>query len=146
MSARSSIVNKIAETLKCINGTGTYKSNLYSNVEPRLRFWDEVNDFPYVCVSAGPEVREYLPNDFKWGFLNINIKVYVKDEDDPVSVLEDVFSDIEAVLDANNELTYEEPNKTTEDIRILSIESDEGLLAPLGIGEITIQIRYQVLS
>jgi hypothetical protein len=144
MSARSSIVNKLADTLKCIDGTGTYNSNLYGNVQPKLRFWDEVNDFPFVCVSAGSEVREYQGSAFKWGFLTVAIKVYVKDEDDPISVLEDVFSDIEVVLDANNTLEYE-PNKTTEDIRIVSIESDEGLLAPLGIGEITIQIRYEVL-
>ena len=144
MSARSSIVNKLADTLKCIDGSSGYRTNLFNNVEPKLKFWDEVNDFPFVCISAGGEVREYLPGDFKWGYLNVAIKVYVRDEDDPVSALESVFYDIEKVIDANNELEYE-PNKATEEIRILSIESDEGLLAPLGIGEITIQIRYEVL-
>lgn len=144
MSARSSIVQTLVTKLKLIDGTGNYRSNLFNNVSPKLKFWDEVNDFPYVCITAGVEMREYLPGDFKWGYLSIAIKVYVKDEDDPILKLEEVFQDIETVLDANNELEYD-TNKTTEDIRISAIESDEGLLTPLGIGEITIQIRYEVL-
>ena len=36
-------------------------------------------------------------------------------------------------------------NYETTDITIGTIQTDEGLLAPDGIGEITIQIRYQIL-
>jgi hypothetical protein len=142
MSARSKIVNALVDKLKGINGTGTYKSNLYENIEPRLRFWDEVNDMPFVCVTAGDETREYLPSGFKWGYLNITIRIFV-DSEDPVEELENIFEDIENVLDGNNSLVYD-TNKSTTQISIISITSDEGVMAPQGIGEMLVTIQYDI--
>ena len=142
MSARSKIVNALVDKLKGINGTGTYKSNLYENVEPRLRFWDEVNDMPFVCVTAGDETREYLPSGFKWGYLNVTIRIFV-DSEDPVEELETIFEDIETVLDSNNSLVYD-TNKSTTMISIISITSDEGVMAPQGIGEMLITVQYDI--
>jgi hypothetical protein len=142
MSARSKIVNALVDKLKGINGTGTYKSNLYENIEPRLRFWDEVNDMPFVCVTAGDETREYLPSGFKWGYLNVTIRIFV-DSEDPVEELENIFEDIENVLDANNSLVYD-TNKGTTMISIISITSDEGVMAPQGIGEMLVTIQYDI--
>lgn len=145
MSARSSIVNAIVTKLKTINGSGSFQSNLFNNVSDKLKFYDELNDFPYVCVIAGYESREYLPGDFKWGFLNISIKVYIQDEDSQ-GKLEKVISDIELVLHDNEQLSYgtDEDQKTTE-ILITSIQTDEGVLNPIGVGEFNIVARYQVL-
>jgi hypothetical protein len=47
------------------------------------------------------------------------------------------------ILDSNNELTVE-GNDLSTDLRILSISDDEGLLNPLGVGEITLEVRYEV--
>ena len=141
MSARSKIVNALVEKFKLITGS-PYNSNLYSNVTNRLKFWDEVDDFPFVCVTAGDETREYLPGNFKWGFLNVTIRVYVNSEN-PVEELEGIFADIETILDANNSLVYD-TNQATEIISIISITSDEGVMAPLGIGEIVITIQYDI--
>jgi hypothetical protein len=44
-------------------------------------------------------------------------------------------------LEADETLTYD-TGKTTEQISILSITTDEGLLAPYGVGEITLEVRY----
>lgn len=140
MSARSGIVKALVEKFKEIDGTGTFGSNLYKNVIPRIKFWDEVNDFPFVCVQAGHETREYLPGNFKWAFLTITIKIYVQDEL-PVERLEVIIGDIESVLDANNRLEYA-TGKNTEEINITAIDTDEGVLAPLGVADITIQVRY----
>ena len=63
MSKRTSIVKALAEKLKELDGS-TYSSNVNGNVEPKLRFWDEVNDFPCVYMSPGTELREYLPGGF----------------------------------------------------------------------------------
>ena len=138
--ARTKIVNTLVTLFKQIDGTGSYLTNLYSNVEGRLRFWDEVNDFPYVCVVAGPETREYLPGNFQWAYLTINIKIYVK-QDDPQSELENIINDLESVIESNNNLEYD-TGFTTENILILSIQTDEGVLHPYGVGEITLQIMY----
>lgn len=143
MSARSKILDSLIVKLKEINGTGNYSINLFNNVTKSNVFWDEVNDFPYVCAIAGFENREYLPGGFKWGYLTITLRVYVRGET-PVEQLEDVLVDIEKCIDANRELAYDTGKETTE-IDIVSIVTDEGLLKPFGVGEVTLQVRYQVL-
>jgi len=145
MSARASIVNALVEELKRIDGNGSFESNLSGNVSNVLRFYDELNDFPYVCVTSGYENREYLPGGFKWGFINISIKVYVQNEFSQLE-LEKVISDIESVIASSENLSYGAgtEEKTTE-ILITSIQTDEGVLNPIGVGEINIVARYQVL-
>jgi len=137
---RQKIVQAVTDLIATIDGSGTFLTDLYGNVDSKLQFWDEVSDFPTVCVVAGDETIEYLPAGFKWGFLTVKINVYVKDENSQKR-LEDIFSDIESLLDSNNTLSYD-TNKNVEDIRIISIITDEGVLQPLGIGEITLQIQY----
>ena len=39
---RLAIVNALVEKLKDIDGTGDFGTNLFQNVSPRLKFWDEV--------------------------------------------------------------------------------------------------------
>lgn len=142
MSQRSKIVNALVEKLKLINGRTPYKSNLYGkNVLDKLRFWDEINDFPTICVVAGNETREYHPSNFKWGFLNIALKLYVYGENSH-ELLENLISDVENIIDANENLTID--NGTTTEILITSIVTDEGLLSPYGVGEVNLQVRYQV--
>lgn len=142
MSQRSKITNALVEKLKQINGITPYKSNLYGkNVINKLRFWDEVSDFPTICVVAGNETREYHPSNFKWGFLNIALKLYVYGENSH-ELLENLISDVELVIDNNENLTID--TGTTTEILITSIVTDEGLLQPYGVGEVTLQVRYQV--
>lgn len=140
--ARGAIVDAIVTELKKIDGSSSYNIDFSNNVTNKLVFWDEVNDFPYVSVVAGNETREYQPGGFKWGFLGVTIRIYIYDEE-PVNELEKALYDIETQLDADNTLTYD-TGKSTEQISILSITTDEGLLAPYGVGEITLEIRYQV--
>lgn len=145
-TTRQSIVKAFVEKLKEINGSGQYEANLFSNVEPKLKFWDEVNDFPYVSVTAANESREYLPGGFEWGFIVLNVRVYVQ-QDDSQDALEVILSDIERCVRDNRELTYGslEQGQTTTDVSLLSIETDGGLLNPLGIGEMVFLIQYQII-
>lgn len=138
---RQQIVEQLVSLLKTnLNGNSPYTTNVFDNVKSKQIFWDDVNDYPSICVYSGTETREYLPGDFKWSFLTVNIRIYVEDEDSK-DRLEDAFEDIETVLDNNNTLTIQ-GNDLCTDIRILSISDDEGLLNPLGVGEITLEIRY----
>lgn len=143
MSVRSSITNALVEKFKAINGDTGYLSNVYNNVYALNKFWDEVSDWPCIYVVPGAETREYLPAGFKWGYLHMSIKAYVKEEV-PVQALENLLQDIEKVIDANNLLAYD-TNKETTEISITSIVTDEGLLIPYGVGEVSLVIRYQVL-
>jgi len=145
MSKRTSIVKAIADKIKLINGTSPYKTNLFQNSYAKLKFWDEVNDFPCVYVTPGSEIREYHPSDFTWAFLGICIKVYCKG-DDAQEQLELLLADIETVIEANRQLKYDAINNyETTEILIQQITTDEGLLAPYAIGEINLQVRYELV-
>ena len=143
MTKRTSIVTALAEKFKLINGTGSYKSDLSDNSYPKLKFWDEIQDFPAVYLTPGSELREYLPGDFTWGYLNVSVKVYVRSESEAQQQLEDLLDDLENVIDANRVLVYDITNNlSTTEILIQSITTDEGLLSPYGVGEINLQVRY----
>ena len=145
MSRRTSIVKALTEKLKTINGQTPYQTNLFNNAYAKLKFWDEVEDFPSIYSTAGSEMREYLPGDFAWGFLGVSIKVYTHGEDSQ-DQLEKLLEDIEICVDANRVLVYDSVKayETTE-ILIQSITTDEGLLAPYAVGEINLQVRYAIM-
>jgi hypothetical protein len=146
MTRRISVVKALAEKFKIIDGTGSFKTNLFDNSYPKLKFWDEVQDFPCVYLTAGTEIREYMPADFTWGFLNVSIKVYVRSESEAQQQLEDLLDDLEKVIHDNRVLVYDTTNNlSTTEILIQSITTDEGLLAPYGVGEINVQVRYALV-
>lgn len=136
--------NKISKSLVDLMNTSLdgiqYTSNIYDTGENRLRFWDEISSFPYLSIVAGDEYREYLPGNFKWGYLSLIIRLYTKGDESEVE-LEQLFEDIEDILDLNNELTYDTGEELTS-ITLNSITTDEGILRPLSVGEINIQARY----
>jgi hypothetical protein len=143
MSKRNSITKALAEKLKTIDGTGPYTSNLYDNSYAKLKFWDEIQDFPAVYLVPGTEVREYHPSNFTWCYLNIALKVYVRDQDDPQFELETLLHDLETCINNNRVLVYDQDQSLeTTEILIQSIMTDEGLLVPYGVGEINLQVRY----
>lgn len=147
MSRRTSIVQAIVAKLnEVLDGSDPqYHTNLYGKAEAKLKFWDECQEFVAVFVTPGSELREYLPSDFTWGFLGVAIKIYVKG-DDATEQLEKVIEDCEKVIDNNRVLMYDNTNNyETTEILIQSITTDEGLLAPYGVGEINLQVRYQIM-
>jgi hypothetical protein len=145
MSKRTSIVKALTEKFKQIDGAGIYQTNLFGNAYAKLKFWDEVNDFPSIYMVPGSEMREYLPSDFTWGFLNVSIKLYCRGENSQQE-LEQLLEDVEHAVDANRVLVYDQDkNLETTEILIQSITTDEGLLAPYAVGEINLQVRYQLV-
>lgn len=145
MSRRTSIVKALIEKIKVINGQAPYQTNLSGNAYAKLEFWDTVNDFPAVYATPGSESREYLPSAFTWAYLGISLKIYCRGEDSQEQ-LEHLLEDIERVIDANRELVYDTQNNyTTTEILVVSITTDEGLLAPYAVGEINLQVRYALM-
>ena len=141
---RGSIIAALADKLKTIDGTGAFETNLYNNVSPRLLFWDEVTDFPCVHINAGQETREYQGGGYKDRFLTVTLRCYVQDEDS-VLALDELLEDVETVLETNSRLAYKDRTGTTQytqQITIVSVDTDEGVLEPLGVGEILIEVRY----
>jgi hypothetical protein len=142
---RKKVVDAIVNKLKGIDGNHPFNSNVYDNVDGHLKFLDEIEQYPKLCVVAGDEFREYLPDQFKWRLLDITIRVYIKDENDTQETLALLLEDIENIIDDNDSLVYDDtvsPSLSTTSLTIGSISTDEGVIAPLGIGEMTVRIRY----
>jgi hypothetical protein len=141
---RLGIIEALVNKLKDIDGTGTFLSNLNENVSPRLKFWDEVEEFPAIHLNAGSETREYQGGGYKDRFLSVTVRCYVQDED-AVLALDELLEDVETVLEENSKLTYKDRNNAdqyTQQITIVSIDTDEGVLEPMGVGEMLIEVRY----
>ena len=142
---RKKIADTFVSKIKEIDGNYPFSSNIFKNADSRLVFLDEIQQYPKVCVVAGDEEREYQPGGHKWRFLELTIRVYVEDANDPQEVLSLLLEDIERVIDDNDILVYDDtvsPHLSTTSATIQSISTDEGVITPLGIGEMVIEIRY----
>ena len=144
-SRRRDIANFLVGELKKIDGgvstfdsSYTYQVNLFDNVFRRLKFLDEINDFPSVYLQAGSENRIYDSKGLTTSTLDIMLRVYVHTET-AVEELESTMQDIEFVI-------Y---NMDTEkygmmDVQVATMSTDEGLLDPYGIGEVGVTVQYDV--
>ena len=119
---RLGIIEALVDAFKDIDGTGYYLTNLDQNVSPRLKFWDEVEEFPALHLNAG------------------SVK-----EEDSVAALDALLEDVETVIEENSRIRYKDRNNVdqyTQQITVVSIDTDEGVLEPLGVGEIIVEVRY----
>lgn len=143
MSRRTSIVKALAAKLNEQLDGVKYTTNIFNNVYPKLKFWDEVQDFPSIYITAGIGARDYQLAGFIWGLLNISIKMYVNSEEDAQMQLEQLLEDVSACIDANRQLIYDDTyGYATTEILITTTTTDEGLLRPYGVGELNLQVRY----
>ena len=142
-SRRSGITKALADKLALIDGRGLYKQAV-AETSPRLKFWDEIETFPAVHLNAGSETRQYQTGGYKDRFLNVTVRCYVNEEDS-VAALDELLEDVETVLEENSRLKYTDRNgleQHTHQITIISLDTDEGVLDPLGVGEVLIEVRY----
>jgi hypothetical protein len=143
-SKRANIVNALVTKLKTINGQGAFLTDVGENVHPRLKFWDEIDEFPALHLNAGSETRDYRTAGVRDRFLTISIRCYVQNED-AQEALNELMEDVETVVEDNSRLAYTDKLNAvhyTQQITVISIDTDEGVLEPLGVGEITIEVRY----
>jgi hypothetical protein len=141
---RYALVDSLVTLFKRIDGTGSYLSNLNQNVFSKLKFYDEVTDFPTVCVTASNESRQYQAGGYRDRYLEVRLMVFVNEEN-PLKKCEAILEDIETLVEDNGRLAYTDRQGTTQfthDITILSISTDEGTLDPISIGEMTLRVHY----
>lgn len=143
-SRRYSILKALAEVLRVtLNGQNGF-NNVFDNVHPKMLFWDEIQEYPAIHMSLGAEQRVYQGGGFKERYLGITIRCYVREEDSQAA-LESLLEDIETVIEQNGRLAYQESTgatQMTQDILVLNIDTDEGALDPIAVGEISLQVRY----
>ena len=140
---RSAILDALADAFEKIDGGDGYKSDLTGAISTRMKFWDEVESFPALHMSAGTETREYYGGGQKWRFLSVTIRIYVNSEE-PVQELEELLEDVETVIDDAGQFAYHTTSGTQNvtQVSIISISTDEGVFQPLGVGEMIAEVRY----
>jgi hypothetical protein len=142
-SRRAAITKALADKIKEINGRGVYYQNI-AEVSPYLKFWDEVVSFPAVHLNAGAETRDYQTGGYKDRFLNVILRLYVN-QDSSTEALDELLQDVETVIEDNSVLQYKDRDgvdQCTQQITVVSIDTDEGVLDPLGVAEMLIEVRY----
>jgi hypothetical protein len=144
---RTEIVNYLVERLKSINGDVSpydtsyqFNTNVFNNVYRKIKYLDEVNDFPSLYLSAGTEIRNFESQSLTVATLSIIIRAYVYGEDNSQTAADALVDDIEHVIYAIGD----EPEKGILDITIESITQDEGLAAPYGIAEVELSVVYRL--
>jgi len=144
---RTEIVDLLVTNLKNIDGgtssynaSYTYTQNLFNNVYRKIKFLDEVNDFPALYLSAGTEIRNFNSLSLTVATLDVTIRAYVYGEDNSQSLADDMIQDIEHVIYSLGD----NPDKGILDITIDSISTDEGLAAPYGIAEVELTVVYRL--
>ena len=142
-SRRAGISQALADKLALIDGRGLY-AQAVAETSPRLKFWDEIDQFPAIHLNAGSETRDYQLGGVKDRYLNITVRCYVNEEN-AVDALDELLEDVETVLEESSRLKYHDRNgleQHTHQITVISIDTDEGVLEPLGVGELLIEVRY----
>jgi hypothetical protein len=146
LSRRKEITEFLVQEFKKINGSSstfdpnyTYSTNVSNNVFRRLKFLDEINDFPTICVNAGSEARIYNTVGLITGELTLNVRAYLRAEN-PITAAENLADDIEHVIYHLGD----ESSRGILNIIMQSVSTDEGLVAPFGILEIDILATYQL--
>lgn len=143
-SRRSNILASLVEKLKTIDGSGAMLTDVANNVHPFLKFWDEVEEFPAIHLNAGSETRQYQAGGYKDRFLTITIRCYVNEED-AQAALNLLMEDVETVIEENSSLQYSDAQNNlfnVQQITVMSLDTDEGVLEPLGVGEMLVEVRY----
>ena len=146
-SRRTEIVDFLVTSLKNIDGavsnynaSYTFTQNLFNNVFRKIKFLDEVNDFPALYLSAGTEIRDFNSLSLTVATLDVTIRAYVYGEDNSQSLADDLVQDIEHVIYSLGD----NPEKGILDITIDSISIDEGLATPYGLAEVELTVVYRL--
>lgn len=150
---RTSIANRLRDLLKAeMDGSQPtkYYTNIYDNVSTKILHFNDIKDFPFISIVKSLENVENQPSGFRWNFLNLYFRIYVRGEDTYDEDLEKVISDVKTFIDTNENFEYtitkpdgsSSTHKGTEMI-VTTIGTDEGLLAPDAMGEIQVRVRYE---
>lgn len=150
MNARSGIPKAYVEKIKNeFTGSGEYVTNLYGNAYNKVKHFQDIENFPTVTITPGPERREDMPSNFTMCDMDVFVRIYVSDRNDVQAELEKIIGDLEKFFDNNLDIEYNLITNTGSETKrtitnsIVSITTDEGLLEPQGIGELVISVQYE---
>lgn len=116
-----------------------YKRSVFKNVFNGLKYLDQINDFPSIYLQAGQEVYNYESKSATTASMEIMIRIYAYEENG-MHALEDIADDVAHVIER---ISFTQENRIMN-CRVISVDTDNGLLDPYGLGEIRIDVLYDV--
>ena len=145
----TAIADKIKTELTQQNKGTKYFHDIYDNVYTRSFLISEVPSYPAITVTPGPEGFEYQPSGVRWTTQLFYIRAYYKDEYDSERQMQLLIRDLKKVVDTPEKLQYTISNPDgSEETRFVTVDkldgvtTDEGVLRPVAIGELSIFLKY----
>ena len=138
MSRRSDILNEFTTHLR----SAQYTNNpLPSNgVQRGMKWLDQINDFPYICYHVDSSELVHIGANERFYNMGISLRGYVRG-DDSQSLSDQLALDIEDAADSFRDAATS--THSIVDSRIVEVSTDEGLMEPHGIVEMSLSISYQ---
>jgi hypothetical protein len=107
-----------------------------------LKTLDEINDFPYITFTPSSESRLHYGANLRWGTTLIQLRGYTYDTSiDAMTAAEQLARDIEQIVDA---FRLAHTTLNVVQMRVQSITTDEGVMEPYGIADLSINLTYEV--
>jgi len=113
-------------------------TSLTLNVHRRFLYLEEINDFPTIILFAGDESRKYLGAGQKEGAFLLNIRGYLFTDENSLDDAEDLANEIDSVIRNMSKID------NLIDMRVLTINTDEGILSPYGMCNLLVEVVYQI--
>jgi hypothetical protein len=134
---RSDIIDAFTSQLQQINSVES--RNVYSS----YRWIDELNDYPAITYVPRREARVHRGDGRKLAAIIIELRGYVYDGDgsEAIAAAETLASEIEDKVDTFAASAREH---AVESAVVVSVRTDEGLMHPYGVCDLTINITYDV--
>lgn len=137
-SKREQIVANVVTTLAAVAKANGYNYDLAGKVSRVLKHWQECGEYPQVFVVDGTERKEYGNNVMVECFLEVIVRGYEHDAEDASAKINNLLQDVEKALCVDHTRGGSAVNTAP-----VSVQTDEGWLAPYGIFEYRFEILYQ---
>ena len=138
MSRRSDILNEFTTHLRSAQYVDAPLPP--SGVQRGMKWLDQINDFPYICYHVDSSELVHIGANERYYNMQLSLRGYVRGENSQ-SLTDQLALDIE-----NAAIGFRDAATSTHmivDSRIVGVSTDEGLMEPHGIVEMSLEISYQ---
>ena len=135
MARRTTIIDAFRTHL------ATQLTNNVAQVSKQYQYMDEINDFPAITFVARGERREHRGAGRKLAALQIDLRLYAYDRD--ISQLDLLTRECEDAVNSFSTNTVA-LNNEVEQVQVVTVDGDEGLMRPYQVADVGIIITYDV--
>jgi hypothetical protein len=131
MSRRTDIITALVNHIATITGIAGIRG---------LRFLHEINSFPSFYVHPQLETRTHIAHGVRLAVITCEMRAYVYS--DRLNDVEDIARSIEHAVQ-----TFPRLHLTlVDECRVTTLRTDEGVMSPYGIVDLTLEILYRIES